>query len=231
MAKFIVVGLGNFGTALSTKLTELGHEVLGVDNDQNKVDNLKDQITSTIQLDATDRHALETLPYQESDVVIVAIGEDFGASVLVTAIIKQLNVRRLIGRGISPLHRTVLEALEVDEIVMPEEDSAERLARSLDMKGVQDSLKLSENYSIIEVEVPEMYVGKTIQAVDFRSRFNINVITIKRFVAERGVFGVHEKPNIMGVISPDTKLRKKDVLVLFGTTKDIERLLGRGGSR
>lgn len=225
MAKVIVAGLGNFGSALSIRLTELGHEVIAVDNDQANVEGYKDRITHTIRMDLTDQMAVKTLPYREADVVVITIGEDFGASVLTTAIFKQLKVKRLIGRGISKLHRTVLEALQVDEIVMPEEDSAGRLARSLDMKGVQDSLELSDKYSIIEAEVPQDYVGKTLKEADLRSNYNVNIVTIKRAEKKSGVFGEQKKSNILGVTSPETELRKNDILVVFGTTRDIERFL------
>jgi len=227
MAKFIVIGLGNFGSALSAKLTELGHEVIAVDSSPSKVELYKDRITHTICMDATDRVAIESLPYREADVALVAIGEDFGASVLVTAILKQLSVKRIIGRGISELHRTVLEALQVDEIVMPEEDAATRLAKSLDMKGVLDSLELSDKHSVIEVQVPEDFVGQTVAEVDFRGKHNVNIVTIKRMTVEKGIFGRRKKADLLGVITADTQLKKYDVLVLFGTTKDIERLLDR----
>lgn len=227
MAKFIIVGLGNFGSALSAKLTELGHEVVGVDNSQSKVEMYKDRITHTIMLDATDPVAIKTLPLKEADVVIVTIGEDFGASVLVTAILKKLNVKRLIGRGISELHKTVLESLQVDEIIMPEEDAATRLAKSLDLKGVIDSLQLSENYSIIEITVPNDIVGKKVSELDLRNAYNLNIVTIKRSYVEKGIMGERKRGKILGVISADTKLQKGDLLVLFGTTKDIERFIAR----
>ncbi len=225
MTKFIIIGLGNFGSSLGMKLTEMGHEVIGVDNSSSKVEAFKDKITTTIQLDATDRNAVRTLPVKECDVLLVAIGEDFGASVLATAIFKQMGVKRLIGRGISPLHRTVLEALNVDEIIMPEEDSAARVAKSLDMKGVLDSLELSDKHSIIEVEVPSHYVGKTIAETNFRGKYNLNIITIKRPVNEKGIFGMRKKAKIIGVISPDMKLQRGDILIVFGTTKDQERFI------
>lgn len=225
--KFIIIGLGNFGAALGAKLTELGHEVIGVDNDLSKVELNKDRITHTICLDATDPVAAATLPIKECDVLLVAIGEDFGASVLTTAIFKRMGVKRLIGRGISSLHKTVLEALEIDEIVMPEEEAAGRLAKALDMKGVIDALELSEKYSIIEVTTPQRYVGQTIAAINLRSKYNLNIVTIKRFKEEKGIFGVRRKGVILGVIPPKTTLLADDILVLFGTSKDFERFMGK----
>ena len=137
--KYIVVGLGNFGGYLAARLTNMGHEVIGVDSRESKVDQVKDSVTHVITMDATDEQAVKRLPTKEVDVVIIAIGEDFGASIMVTALFKQLNVKRLISRAINKVHETVIKAIGVDEIIHPEEESAERMAKRLQMKGVLDS--------------------------------------------------------------------------------------------
>ena len=191
-----------------------------------KIDLVKEKITHAIALDATDLQAVKTLPLKDADVVIVGIGEDFGASIMATAIFKQLNVKRLISRAISPLHETVLLAIGVDEIVHPEEETAERLAKKLEMKGVIDSFNLSEDYNIIEAEVPERYIGRTIAETDFRGNFNINVLTIIQLEAKTNLFGMSQKKKkVLGVVSPQTKLEKGDILVLFGDIKDIQEML------
>lgn len=224
--KYIIIGLGYFGSSLSMKLTEMGHEVIAVDNNMAKVTEYKDLITHTVALDATNMQALATLPLNDTDVVLVGIGEDFGASVMAVANLKQLQVKKLIGRAISPLHQTVLEAIGVDRIISPEAESAERLAKSLDMKGVVDSFDLTEDYNIIEATVPEKYVGKTIGEVNFRQHFNINVLTLIRMREDHNLFGKpHKKPGAIGVVSPDTLMEQGDILVLFGKIHDIERLL------
>src|SRR5690606_15016867 len=140
--KYIIIGLGNFDSSLAQKLTRLGHEVIGVDNKLSKVEGLKEKITHTICLDATDEQAVGHLPLKECDVVMVCIGEDEGANILATALMKQSKVKRLISRAVSPLHETILEAMQVDEIVHPEEETAERWAKKLNMKGVVDSFNL-----------------------------------------------------------------------------------------
>ncbi|MEM4250192.1 MAG: TrkA family potassium uptake protein, partial [Candidatus Nitrosotenuis sp.] len=124
--KFIVIGLGNFGSSLASRLTSMGHEVIGVDSDMRKVESSKDKITHVIKLDSTDTTAINTLPLREIDVAIIAIGEDFGASIMTTALLKQNNVKRLISRALSPLHEKVLEAIGVSEIIHPEQESADR---------------------------------------------------------------------------------------------------------
>jgi len=226
--KILVIGLGNFGSALAIKLTEMGHEVFGVDKDVSKVELYKDRITHTIAMDVTDIVAVQNLPYKEVDVAIVTIGEDFGASVLATAILKQLKVRYLIGRGISKLHQTVLEAIEVDDIVMPEEEAAHNLALTLDLEGIHSSFQLSDEYAIIEAEVPEQFVGKTLGEINFRQRFHLNVITIRRGEKAKNLFGSEvTRHRILGVVGPDTRLEPHDQLILFGKQKDIERFMER----
>lgn len=117
--KFIVFGLGNFGRALAVRLTELGHEVVGVDNDMQKVNKLKEKITHTVCMDCTDRDAVSTLPLKDAHAVVVAIGEDEASSLLTTALLKQLNIRRIIGRVVSDLQKTVLQAMEIDDYILP----------------------------------------------------------------------------------------------------------------
>ncbi|MDA9143980.1 NAD-binding protein, partial [Bacteroidia bacterium] len=108
--KYIIIGLGNFGAPLGEKLTAMGNEVIGVDNHQSKVENLKETLSHTICMDATDELTMKGLPWKETDIVIVAIGEDQGANIMVTAMLKNLKVNRLISRTINPLHEKVLQA-------------------------------------------------------------------------------------------------------------------------
>ena len=152
--KYLIIGLGNFGASLAEKLTMNGNEVIGVDNSMSKVDALKEKISHTICMDATDSHAMSGLPIKDTDIVIVAIGEDQGANIVVTALLKNAEVKRLISRAINPLHETILQALGVDEIVHPEEETAERWAKKLCLCGLVDSFELNKEYSIVEANVP-----------------------------------------------------------------------------
>lgn len=224
--KYIIVGLGYFGSSLSIKLTEMGHEVIAIDTDMAKVNQFKDVITHTVCVNAKDMDALKTLPLADTDVVLVGIGEDFGASVMAVANFKQLQVKKLIGRAISPLHQTVLEAIGVDKIIRPEQEFAERLAKSLEMRGVIDSFDITEEYNIIEATVPERYIGLTVAESNFRRKFQVNVLTILKMKETRNIFGKsHAKPSAIGVVTPETLFEKGDILVLFGRMTDINRLL------
>jgi trk system potassium uptake protein TrkA len=224
--KYIVVGLGSFGASLAEKLTEEGNEVIGIDTNMNKVDNYKERITHTICMDATDEFTVSGLPLSGTDMVVVAIGEDKGANVMATALFKNLQVKRLISRAIDGLHEKVLHAIGVDEIVHPEEESAERWAKKLCLKGVVDSFELSESYSIVEVNVPTRFDGKTIRETNVRENYNLLVLTTITNTEEKSIVGkTRSVTKVKGVASPNNILNKDDILVVYGANKDIKRFL------
>jgi trk system potassium uptake protein len=224
--KYIIVGMGSFGGFLAARLTELGHEVIGVDSSEVRIEQVKDKITHAILMDATDSVTVKTLPYKEADVVIITIGEDVGASIMVTAIFKQLNVTRLISRSINDVHETVIKAIGVTEIIHPEEDSAERMAKRLQMKNVLDSLDLSDDYNVIEVKTPDRYVGMTLEETNIRKEYKVTVITIIHEMERTNMLGKKSViKKVVGVVNGDTQIQAGDILVLFGLAKDIQGIL------
>lgn len=224
--KYIVIGLGNFGSSLGQKLTEQGNEVIGVDTSTAKVDAFKEKISHTICMDASDEYTVSGLPLKDTDVVIIAIGEDQGANVMATAVFKNFDVKRLISRAIDPLHEKVLQAIGVDEIVHPEEETAERWAKKLCLHNVVDSFELSPDYSIIEANVPKEYVGKTIREVGFRSKYKLLVLTTIRSEEVKSLLGkTKTESKVQGVAVPDLLLNEEDILVLYGANKDLQHFL------
>lgn len=224
--KFLIIGLGNFGASLAEKLTMEGHEVIGIDSRMTKVELLKEKITHAICMDATDEFAVGGLPLKDTDIVLIAIGEDQGANIMATALIKNLGVKRLISRAINPLHQKVLEAIGVDEIVHPEEEAAERWAKKLCLKGVINSFEVSDRFSIVEAFAPPQYVGKTILELGIRNNYNILVLTTIKTMEEKSIIGrtrIVEK--VQGVASPDLLIEENDVLVLYGENRDIRHFL------
>ncbi|MFZ4862741.1 potassium channel family protein [Sphingobacterium sp. Mn56C] len=226
--KYIVLGLGHFGRSLGIYLTELGHEVIGADRSIQIVEQLKDKITHTVCLDTTDREAVSSLPIKDSDAVIVAIGEDEGASLLTTAVLKQLGVNRIIGRVVSDLQKTVMEAMQIDEYIMPEEEAAERLAMRLDNIDIVDSFKVSDRYSIIETRVPAKYVGKTLREADLTNQYKVIVLTTVRFADQYKKGRLIQNKEASGIAKSDTLLNENDLLVLFGELSDIKKLIEKG---
>ncbi|MEN2435626.1 TrkA family potassium uptake protein [Weeksellaceae bacterium A-14] len=222
--KFIIIGLGNFGGSLAEKLTQQGNEVIGVDSRDEKVVALKDKLSHTICMNATEQSAITHLPLKNTDVVMVCIGEDEGANIMVTAHFKNLGVKRLISRAINPLHESVLQAIGVNEIVRPEEETAERWAKKLCLKGVIDSFELNKNFSIVEIVVPEKYVGKTIEEVKFREYHNVLILTIIRDMPEKSFLGRSKiVSNVQGIPEPTTMLQKEDIIVIYGANEDLQK--------
>jgi len=226
--KYIVLGLGHFGKSLAIHLTELGHEVIGADKKITIVEQLKDKVTHTVCLDTTDKEAVSSLPLKDSDAVIVAIGEDEGASMLTTALVKQLGVKRIIGRVVSDLQQTVMEAMQIDEYIMPEEETAERLAMRLDNIDIVDSFKVSERYSIIETRVPPKYIGMSLREADLTNKYKVIVLTTLTDTErmEKGTPISYKEAS--GIAKSDTVLHEDDLLVLFGELSDIKRLIEKG---
>ena len=224
--KYIVVGLGNFGLSLAEKLTKLGNEVIGIDNSMPKVEAVKEKISHAICLDATDEYTMAGLPWKDTDIVIIAIGEDTGANIMATAMVKKLHPNRIISRAITPIHETILEAMDVETIIHPEDESAERWAKKLSLKGMVDSFELSINYSIVEIAIPDKLIGKTIEEVGFRNNYNLVCVSIIKKIIEKNLFGKAKKINkIQGVVNTDTVLESADILVIYGENEDIKKFI------
>ena len=224
--KYIIVGLGSFGASLAAKLTAQGNEVIGIDTDMNRVDNHKEKISHTICMDATDEYTVSGLPLKDTDTVIIAIGEDQGANIMATALFKNYQVTRLISRAVNPLHEKVLQAIGVDEIVHPEEETAERWAKKLCFKGVVDSFELSHDYSIVEIQLPSKYEGQTIRDINIRRQYNLLVLTTISKEEVKSVIGKNRHiDRVQGVAKPDDILQKDDLLVVYGANKDIKKFL------
>ena len=224
--KYIILGLGSFGASLAEKLTLMGHEVIGVDNKMSKVSAIKDKITHAVNLDYTERAAVSSLPLKETDVVIVAIGEDTGANILATALMRQLKVKRLISRAVSPLQETILEAMGVDEIIHPEEETAERWSKKLNSEGIVDSFELSEEFSIIETRIPKEYHDKTLEEVGLRRNYNLIALTTIKKLREKNALGAERVvKKVQGLVTAQTVLHKDDLIVVYGYNKDIKKFL------
>ena len=221
--KFVVFGLGSFGAALGEQLVKLGHEVIGVDSRMEVVDKYKHSITHTIALDATSKEAVDQLPIKDVDAAIVGIGEDEGANIMTTALLKQMGVNRIISRITSPLQKVVLEAMDIHEFSNPEVYSAERLALRLDIPGVIDSFQVNSDYRILEVSVPHRYVGAVVKDLNLAVKHRLVLVSILKSVAKKNIFGTSGSSlQVMGIVPPEAVLEKGDVLLLFGAPHDLE---------
>lgn len=227
--KFIIIGLGNFGASLAMKLTAQGNEVIGVDIKHERITALKEHITHTIAIDASDPTAFNSLPLKNTDVVIVAIGENEGANIMVTALCKEAEVKRLISRAVNNLHEKVLNAIGVSEIVHPEEETAERWSKKLCLTGLVDSFELNANYSIVEAVIPEKYIGRSIQEIGFREHYDILVLTILKKTERDSLIGKSRIVTTVlhGIPKPDTVLQQGEIIVIYGDNRNIKAFLKR----
>lgn len=222
--KYIVIGLGNFGAVLATRLTQMGHEVIGIDDHRSRVDELRDSLSSTILMDASDPDALKTLPLNQVDMVIVAIGENFAASIQVVALLRQMQFPQIVARALNELHRTILQALGVDRIIFPEQEAAEVMAQSFELSGFQSSYQIDRDHYVMRFALPAGLDGKTI-ADSGIEQDGLQLLAIIRNNEERNSIGIkHYQKLALDPAPPETQLKAGDVIVVYGTLAAYNRL-------
>jgi trk system potassium uptake protein len=217
----VTIGLGHFGASLAKILTSLGHDVLAVDNSLDKVEFFKDTIANTICLDATDPHALRLLPIKEADVFVVCIGDDFGISVKIAALLRKLGVNRIICRESSSIHLTVLNSIGVKETINPEHKYAGILAEMLPLKGIQNLFSITENFKIVDLFMPFSLIGKKITVSGFRNETHLKIVALKRNykLIYSSAMASEDDDKV------ELEFMENDTLVIAGEIKDIKRFL------
>lgn len=221
--KIIVIGLGHFGTALSVRLTDMGHEVIGVDSALDRVDALKNRLSTTICLDAGNPDVISVLPIKDVDLVIVAIGVNFAASIQAVASLKQSGAKRILARATSALHLGVLQTLGVERVISVAKDAAEILAQSLSLSDFISSYRVDADHYVVQFTAPSAIVGKSIAESDIESRFGLQVITIKRYRNVKNLLGlVHSERAVTGIPTPDTVVQDGDIVVVYGRLRDYD---------
>ena len=210
MKSYIVIGLGRFGQPLARQLCMLGAEVLALDVRNDLVQQVAEDVTHAVVGDAQDKEVLRALGVRNFDCAIIAIGSDLAASVLTTMNLKELGVPYIICKAPDETHRRVLEKLGVDRGIIPEQENAQRLARSLNSHNVLDYIELSEDYGILEVPAPKAWVGKTLRELNVRAKLGVNIIAV-----ENG-----KSTNVSP--SADYQIQAGDVMVVLGDNYSLE---------
>ena len=220
MAKrsFAVIGLGRFGSAMATTLAGLGHDVTGIDGDEDKVRSVADVVSLAMQLDATDEKALRGAGIQDVDVAVVSIGENIEASLLVVTLLQEIGIKQIVAKSVTALHGRILEKLGVKRVVFPEREMAVRVAHSLVMPNVSDDIELSSDSTIVEVPAPQAFVGKTLRDIGLRARFGLTTIAIKHVTTTGAVSTTNIAPG------PDDVIQEGDVLSLLGSNERLGQL-------
>ena len=209
MKSYVVVGLGRFGSEVARQLYACGCEVLAIDIVNELVQQISADVTHAVVGDSRDKEVLKMLGVGEFDCAVVAIGDDLAASVLVTMNLKELGVPYLVCKAHDDVHRRVLEKLGADQVVIPEQENAARLAKSLSSPNLLDYIELSEDYSIIELPAPKSWIDKTLRDLNVRAKLGVNILAVRR----------DGKMDISP--AADFSFRDGDVVVVLGDTKAL----------
>lgn len=211
MKQFIIIGIGKFGESIATNLYKMGHDVLAVDIDEERVQYIANKVTHAVQADATEEGTLEALGVKHFDGAVVTIGESVQASILITLLCKELGIRHVLAKAQNELHAKVLYKIGADRVVFPERDMGLRVAHSLVSTSFLDYIELTPDYSIVELKAAKDWQGKSLKDLNIRAKYGINIMAIKQ--------------DDKVVVSPaaDDTIQRDDVLVVIGKARDINR--------
>lgn len=212
MKQFVVVGLGRFGSSVARTLAENDYNVLAIDTNSERIQEIANVVTHAVEADATDEDALRTLGVRNFDVAVVSIGDNIHANILSTLILKELGVPYVVAKAQDALHGKVLSKVGADRVVYPERDMGVRIAHNLISSNVLDYIEFAPDYSIVEIIVSSKMVGNTLAQLELRSKFGVNVMAIKR----------GKELNITP--GADDRLLEDDVLVVMGKNQDLDKL-------
>jgi trk system potassium uptake protein TrkA len=210
MKQFAVIGLGRFGSSLAKELVSQGLEVLGIDRDEETVDEMADILTHAIVADSTEEETLRSIGIRNFDCAIVAIGDDIQASIMTAILLKDLGVKMVVAKALTELHGKVLERLGADRVIYPERDMGIRVAHQLVNPNLLDYIELSKDYTIVELSVPGKLNGVTLKELDPRAKYGCSVVAINK---KSGV--------IIAPVATDV-INERDIMVIIGTNKQIE---------
>lgn len=214
MKEFVVIGLGNFGYNLAIALSSLQHEVLVIDANEKKVEEIKDRVSCAVAADARDKKVLSEFVSDTSDAVIVSLGDDITSSVLAVLHLKNLGIKNIIAKALNINHGKILEAIGTTEVIYPEKEVAIRLAARLTTKNLIEYIPMADEYSIMEIAVPDNLVGKTLGELKLRNRYGVEVIAVKDVMFDR----FYLIPNA------DFKISADSALVIIGKNSDINKM-------
>jgi trk system potassium uptake protein TrkA len=219
--KVAVVGLGLFGKSLAVNLARSGAEVIAIDSNPELIDDIKDEVSLAVGLDATDERELRAQGVHEVDVLVASIGDDFEANLLLVLLGKQMGIRKVVARAPTPVHEKILRKTGADEVVMPEVEAARDAARLIVQPSLKGYFELIEGHSVAEIDAPASFFGKTLVELDLKQKYKVNLVAITRPSAtDTG------KPTINVVPLGTDIIEKGDILAVAGRDEDIKRLIG-----
>lgn len=214
MKSFVVIGMGRFGSNLTKTLAELGNEVLAIDEDIKRIQEISNYVTNAVVCGYQDENALKSLGVRNFDCAVVAISNDVEANIFLTHMLKDMGVPYVVSKAVTDLHARVLKQVGADKVVYPEKDMGLKVAQSLTAANIIDFIDLSDEYSIVEIKMPAKWVGKTLKQLKLRTEYGINVVAIKNLVDD----------NIDISPSPDYIFKDTDIVAIIGSSEDISKI-------
>jgi trk system potassium uptake protein len=207
-----VLGLGRFGRAVARELTRLGHEVLAVDTSERVVQEVLPDVTHAAQADVTDDDALRELGLEDFHTVVIAITSNLEASILATALVRRLGVRRILAKAGSELHGSILEQVGATRVVYPERETGMRVAHSFAAPAVRDYLDVAPGYGVAKVPIPPSAAGKSLGDIGSRADYGVTVLAL------------HRGGEVTLNPPPTEALQAGDEVIVAGRDDDLERL-------
>ena len=224
--KYIVIGLGSLGREIANNQTKIGNEVIGVDINMHRVENIKNNIAGAICLDSTDEDSLKLLPIKEVDAIFVTYGKNFGISVQTVALLKSFGASRLIVRSISPIHETVIRSIGVAEIMTPEKDfSAMYVAQTILGDRCLQWDRITDTHHLFKIKAPGVLVSQSIETIDMEENFDVRLVAIERLTEVKNMLGMVQKQYmVIQRLTNDLIIEQEDILVIFGKIEGLKKL-------
>ena len=223
MQRFAVIGLGRFGTQLARALTRAGAEVIAIDKNRGIIEKISEEVTVAVRMDSMDEDALRAQGIDKVDVAIVGIGQDFESNILTTVTLKAIGVKRILARAERLTHGEILKRIGADEIIFPEHESATRWSFKLMAPRIGKKLEFAPGFSLGKYSAPQSFDGKTVQALQLRKKYHINLVGIKKGDSETPK-GEKLSKQIINVPQPDSIINKGDLLWVIGSDDDLSKL-------
>lgn len=214
MRSFLIIGMGKFGHHLCEALLDMGNDVMIVDSNEDRVEDLISRVESVQIGDCTDEAVIRSLGVSNFDIVFVCIGANFQNSLEVTWLVKQAGAKHLVSKANRDVHAKFLLRNGADEVIYPDRDIADRMARAYSADSIYDYFEIEDGVSIYEIRMLDEWVGKSLREMNFRQNYKINVAGIKS-----GAGKVNVLPDA------DYKFQKDDRLLIAGADEDVSKLL------
>lgn len=214
MKSFAVIGMGRFGSAIAVALYEQGHDVMAVDKCSEKIQAISNKVTHAVTADVTDEEVVKSLGISNFDAVVISIASDMETSILLTVMLRDLNVGYIIAKAQNDIHARILEKVGADKIVFPERDTAYRIAHNIAISNVINYIEVYPNFNIVEIEIPSKWVDRPLKDLALRAKYGLNVIAVK----DTRLDHIDTNPGA------DTVLKSGQTLVVSGTEDAIKEI-------